>query len=101
VTYFRLKSCTAAAAQIRLSFRRISPEEYDEAVQRVPHQCPLLLAGDWRTGAQLLADAPVDSMQTIEALVAGRAGRAALDALAASINRRAEETELAACLPDA
>jgi hypothetical protein len=83
------------AAQIRFSSRRISPEEYDDAVQRVPHQCPLLLAGDWRTGAQLLADAPADSAQTIAALTAGRAGRAALDALAASVERRAAEMELA------
>jgi hypothetical protein len=29
----------------------------DVAVQRAPRQCPLVLAEDWRMGAQLLADA--------------------------------------------
>ncbi len=66
----------------------------------MPNQCPLLLAGDWRTGVQLLADAPADSAYTIAALAAGRAGRAALDALATSVERRAEEMERATC-PDA
>ena len=88
-------------AQVRLYFRRICPEEYDEAVRRVPHQCPLLLAGDWRTGAQLLADAKADAAQTIASLAAGRAGRAALDALAASVERWVVELEHNACLPDA
>ncbi len=85
--------------QVQVYFRRICPEEYDEAVRRVPNQCPLLLAGDWRTGAQLLADAKSDTVQTIASLAAGRAGWAVLDALATSVERWAAEVERAACLP--
>jgi hypothetical protein len=91
----------AVTPQLQISYRRICPEEYDEAVQRIPHQCPLLLAGDWRTGAQLLADAKADAAHTIASLAAGRAGRAALDALTASVERWVVEAEHNACLPDA
>ena len=33
--------------------RPVMPEEYDEAVRRCPDLCPLILAGDRRTGAQV------------------------------------------------
>jgi hypothetical protein len=34
--------------------RAVSPEEYDAAVRHRPTQCPLHVAGDPRTGSQLL-----------------------------------------------
>ena len=73
--------------------RVITPEEYDAAVHSTPHLCPLLLAGDWRTGRQLLADAPADSEETMASLVASRRGARQLASLASAVEGWAAEAE--------
>jgi hypothetical protein len=42
--------------------RFITPAEYDDAVRRDPLTCPLAATGDFRSGAQLLADAASDRL---------------------------------------
>ena len=79
--------------QLRYYARVITPEEYDAAVHSTPHLCPLLLAGDWRTGRQLLADAPADSEETMASLVASRRGARQLASLASAVEGWAAEAE--------
>ena len=74
-------------------FRAITPAEYDEAARRTPHLCPLLLAGDRRSGQRLLDDAAQGASGPMASLAASRAGRAMLDALAASVEEWAGEAE--------
>lgn len=62
----------------------------------VPAAADGAVAGDCRTGAQLLANAT--AAQTMSTLVAGRTRRAALDAFAANVGRWAAEAERSACL---
>ena len=86
-------------AQVSSVFRAITPAEYDEAARRTPHLCPLLLAGDRRSGQQLLDDGAEGASGAMAALVAGRAGRAMLDTLAAAVEVWATEAELAQAGP--
>ncbi len=53
---------------------------------------PRAVAGDFRTGRQLLADAAADRHQTVSAMAACPRGRAELDTLAATV-------EVLACCP--
>ena len=39
--------------------RLVMPEEYDAAVRHSPDLCPLVLAGDHRTGAQAMSRFPL------------------------------------------
>ncbi len=68
--------------------REISPAEYDAALRAVPAACPLLtVAGDGRSGAELLAGLDADRRHGARAL--GSAGWAAqLDRLAIDIGPR-------------
>ena len=77
--------------QIKTLLREISPDEYDDAIKHSPSCCPLVLIGDHRSGRQLLADAALDTAQTIESLSQSCAGRAALEGVAGYL-----EAELAA-----
>ena len=76
-----------------ISYRVISPEEYDWATEHKPHLCPLVFAGDRRTGLQLLRDAAAESAQSMESLACSPGGQAKLDTLAASVESWAEELE--------
>ena len=56
--------------------REITPADYDAALLRAPADCPLLaVAGDARSGAELLADAADDRRRTLRNLTAGARGR--------------------------
>ena len=68
--------------------REISPAEYDAALRATPETCPLLaVAGDGRSGAELLAGLDADRRHAARAL--GSAGWAAqLDRLAADLAPR-------------
>jgi hypothetical protein len=46
---------------VRYLTRVVTPEEYDEAVRRVPEMCPMYYMGDRRTGRQLLDDFDADA----------------------------------------
>jgi hypothetical protein len=46
---------------VRYLTRVVTPEEYDEAVRRVPEMCPMYYMGDRRTGRQLLNDFDADA----------------------------------------
>ncbi len=70
---------------MKYCIRAVSPDVYDEAARTSPERCPLVLAGDLRSGQELLKGARADSMQTIESLVASRKGRMMLNALAEHI----------------
>ena len=56
----------------------VTPDEYDAAVARAPHRCPLLLLGDRRPGRLLLVDAPADAARGIAALTNDPLSAAAL-----------------------
>ncbi len=73
--------------------REISPAEYDAALRAVPAACPLLtVAGDGRSGAELLAGLDADRRHAVRAL--GSAGWVAqLDRLAADIGPRVAEAQ--------
>ncbi len=77
--------------QITTAVREISPTEYDAALRAVPAACPLLtVAGDGRSGAELLAGLDADRRHAARAL--GSAVWAAqLDRLAADIWPRVAE----------
>ena len=79
--------------QMLISYRAITCTEYDEAARRTPHRCPLVQAGDWRTGQQLMLDAAADSVVGIAELAASPGGRAKLDTLAASVEAWAGDAE--------
>ncbi len=98
--------------QLKYCIRAVSPVVYDEAVQCSPERCPLVLAGDLRSGRELLKSARADSMQTIESLVSSRKGRIMLIKLAEHIeseemaiaqvlgwNRQSESTEVPRPIP--
>ena len=76
-----------------ISYRAIDCAEYDEAARRTPHLCPLVQAGDRRTGQQLMRDAVADSEVCMEVLAASPGGRAMLDTLAASVEAWAGDAE--------
>jgi hypothetical protein len=52
---------TRCGVQVRYLTRVVTPEEYDEAVRRVPEMCPMYYMGDRRTGRQLLDDFDADA----------------------------------------
>ena len=68
-----------------ISYRAIDCAEYDEAARRKPHLCPLVHAGDWRSGHQLIRDVAADSEMGMEVLASSPGGRAKLEMLAASV----------------
>ncbi len=68
--------------QVKIAHRLIGPDEYDDAVRRRPDCCPLVMLGDYRSGRQLLADAPADSAETLTSLATTPTGRATLDKVA-------------------
>ena len=73
--------------QVTHLLRPISPSEYDAAVRASPAQCPLLAAGDPRSGHQLLADAAADARQNPSAAWRTERGARCLDALAARLGK--------------
>ena len=92
---------------MKYCIRAVSPALYDEVARHSPQLCPLVLAGDLRSGQELLKSARADSLQTIESLVSSRKGRIMLSKLAEHIeaqvlaieqvlglNRRAESMEV-------
>ena len=79
---------------MRILYRIIAPAEYDEALRRTPHLCPLALAGDLRPGRRLLDDAAADSAGGMASLTGSVGGRAALSALAANIEAAAAAAEI-------
>ena len=86
--------------QIRISIREISAAEYDVALSTQPGDCPLALTGDRRSGRQLLDAAAADSQQTIASLAESAEGLAALDGIAAFLDARFREADLAFGPPD-
>uniref|UniRef100_A0A7S0M3U1 Uncharacterized protein n=1 Tax=Cryptomonas curvata TaxID=233186 RepID=A0A7S0M3U1_9CRYP len=83
-TSLRMFDSTGRISTIKNHYRLITPEEYDEAVQRDPMCSPLTATGDHRSGHRLLADTEADLLRTIAGMAAGREGRAELDAIAAA-----------------
>jgi hypothetical protein len=65
--------------QIRLSFRVISPEEYDHAALQTPGHCPHVIFGDLRSGQQLINAACAESFAGMEQLSHSSRGRAQLE----------------------
>lgn len=80
--------------QIKFAHRLIGPDEYDDAVRRWPTCCPLVMLGDFRSGRQLLADAPADSAETLSSLAMSPTGRATLDNLAVHLEQLLARLEL-------
>ena len=80
--------------QIKIAHRLIGPDEYDDAVNRWPHCCPLVMLGDFRSGRQLLADAAADSAETLSSLSTSPAGRATLDNVAVHLEQLLAKLEL-------
>ena len=74
--------------QVTTAVREIAPAEYDAALRATPEACPLLaVAGDGRSGAELLAGLDADRRHA--ALALGSAGWATqLDRLAAELRPR-------------
>ena len=54
---------TVLPLQVTHLLRPVSASDYDAAAHADPAQCPLLAAGDRRSGRQLLADAAADALQ--------------------------------------
>jgi hypothetical protein len=79
--------------QVKHTTEVVSPDEYDEAVQRDPRLGALCLTGDLRTGQQLLADAAEDKLRTVGWMAACPRGRAELDAIAAATELLAKNLE--------
>ena len=73
--------------QINISIRNIDPMEYDSAAAHSPQCCPLVLAGDRRSGQSLLDDAAADSAVTICSLVQSAEGRKIVSNVAARFYR--------------
>ncbi len=73
--------------------RVITPREYDEAAQRHPNCCPLVMMGDRRSGQQLLDCAGEDLEQTMESLASSPEGRAQLDCLAEHLELQLQAME--------
>ena len=69
---------SARHAQVKFHVQSVTPDEYDAAVARAPHRCPLLLLGDRRPGRLLLVDAPADAARGIAALTNDPLSAAAL-----------------------
>ena len=70
--------------QVKHLYRVVSPEEYDEAVQRNPSASLLAATGDHRSGQQLLTDGAFDARRTAAAAAASEVGREELNAMAAA-----------------
>jgi hypothetical protein len=66
-------------AQLRQSFRVVSPAEYDYASRRASGLCPHVLFGDCRSGQQLLNAARADAKMGMEQLRQTSRGRALLE----------------------
>ena len=73
--------------QVKQCKRVISPRQYDEAAEQTPHLCPLIMAGDLRSGQTLLDNARTDFNSTIESLSQNKKGRQRLDQVTNYINR--------------
>ena len=73
--------------QINISIRNIDPMEYDSAAAHSPQCCPLVLAGDRRSGQSLLDGAAADSAVTICSLVQSAEGRKIVSNVAARFYR--------------
>ena len=77
----RLRARVGLIAQVKNWVRPLTPEEYDEAVLEHPEECPLAMAGDRRSGRQLIADTPRDLLaNSIAALSQTPEGRRRLEA---------------------
>ena len=76
-----------------ITYRIITADEYDWAARHTPHLCPLALAGDRRSGMQLLHDAAADSLVSMERLAGSPDGRAKLNTLAGAVEFWAGEVE--------
>jgi hypothetical protein len=70
---------------LKYCIRAVSPALYDEVARHSPELSSLVLAGDLRSGLELLKSARADSMQTIESLVSSWKGRLTLNRLAKHI----------------
>jgi hypothetical protein len=68
-------------------FRPVTAPEYDAAARAAPAHCPLLAAGDRRSGRQLLADAADDARQDPAAAWRTARGARCRDTLAARLGR--------------
>ena len=68
--------------QLRTAMCVVGAHEYDVAASRCPTSCPHVLTGDFRTGQQLLDDAPADARRTIADLAQTQDGLLTLDRIA-------------------
>ena len=76
------------AAQVTTAVREISPADYDAALRAAPDDCPLLcVAGDRRSGAELLAGLDADARHAARAVGSASWARQ-LDRLAAELGPR-------------
>ena len=74
--------------QVTTAVREISPADYDAALRAAPHDCPLLcVAGDRRSGAELLAGLDADARHAARAVGSASWARQ-LDRLAGELGRR-------------
>ncbi len=84
---------------MKIASRVVTPQEYDEAAQRHPQRCPLVMMGDLRSGQELIDSAAEDYAQTLGALAGSEAGRARLDGLAERLERQVHAMEQALVRP--
>ncbi len=75
--------------QLKYCIRAVSPEIYDEVARCSPERCPLVWAGDLRSGHELLKSARADSMQTMDSLATSRKGRVMFSRLAEHVEAQA------------
>ncbi len=62
-------TCSDGCAQVTTALREISPADYDAALLAAPDDCPLLcVAGDRRSGAQLLEGLEEDARHAARAV---------------------------------
>jgi hypothetical protein len=76
--------------QIKMVSAAVGPDEYDAVVTLTPELSTQCLAGDLRTGRQLLADAAFDLSRPLTALNSCQYGRAELASMATAIEALAK-----------
>ena len=76
--------------QLRTAMCVVGAHEYDVAASRCPASCPHVLTGDFRTGQQLLDDAPADARRTIADLAQAQDGLLTLDRIAVYLETQTE-----------
>jgi hypothetical protein len=84
--------------QVKFHVQTVSPDEYDAAVMRAPHRCPLLILSDRRPARRLLVEAPADAALGVAALARDPSAAAALRDVALRVSGLAASAAAAAAV---